>query len=104
MEANSVFGRSSLAANTAVPRGFASAEQFAQASGELRAALGFWSTWLQGSKRLGTPMNDIRPKNIGANGFIFDPALHPVQRGGYWFGAGTVGASAGYGVYSIFSE
>lgn len=28
----------------------------------------FWSTWAKGSWRLGTPVNDIRPRNIGANG------------------------------------
>jgi len=49
-------------------------------------------------------MNDIRPRNIGANGTIFDPALHPVQQGVYWMGAGTVGASAGYGIYSLFNN
>ncbi|MCX6970735.1 MAG: RHS repeat-associated core domain-containing protein [Verrucomicrobia bacterium] len=64
----------------------------------------FWNTWLQGSKRLGTPMNDIRPRNIGASGVIFDPALHPVQRGVYWLGAGAVGATAGYGIYSTFDQ
>lgn len=37
----------------------------------------FWGTWLKGSKRLGTPFNDIRPWNIGANGIIFDPVEHP---------------------------
>ena len=30
----------------------------------------FWKTWYQGSRRLGTPMNDIRPRNIGENGII----------------------------------
>jgi hypothetical protein len=37
----------------------------------------FWGTWWQGTSRLGTPFNDIRPWNIGANGIIFDPAKNP---------------------------
>ncbi len=40
----------------------------------------FWQTWLEGTKRLGTPFNDIRPNNIGADGIIFDPAKHPIQQ------------------------
>ncbi|HWY30593.1 MAG TPA: RHS repeat-associated core domain-containing protein, partial [Candidatus Acidoferrum sp.] len=59
----------------------------------------FWGTWWQGTMRLGTPMNDIRPRNIGANGFIFDPSLHPVAESIYWVGAGTVAGTAGYGLY-----
>ena len=34
------FGRCGFAANSAVPRGFASGQQFSQASAELRSALG----------------------------------------------------------------
>ena len=49
----------------------------------------FWRTWWEGTKRLGTPMNDIRPRNIGANGIIFDPAIDPIQRGIYWTGVGV---------------
>ena len=64
----------------------------------------FWSTWWEGSKRLGTPMNDIRPRNIGANGVIFDPALDPIIKSIYWTAAGAVGATAGYGLYNLFSE
>jgi len=45
----------------------------------------FWKTWWEGTKRLGTPMNDIRPNNIGSNGIIFDPSLDPIQRAVYWF-------------------
>lgn len=40
----------------------------------------FWSTWLKGSLKLGTPFNDIRTRNIGANGLIFDPAKAPIQQ------------------------
>ena len=59
----------------------------------------FWKTWAKGSWRLGTPVNDIRPRNIGANGLIFDPAIDPLFRPIYWTaGAGVVGG-ASYGVY-----
>jgi hypothetical protein len=64
----------------------------------------FWKTWLEGSRRLGTPMNDIRPRNIGANGMIFDPALDPIARGIYWIGAGAVAGSAGYGIYETVND
>jgi hypothetical protein len=64
----------------------------------------FWSTWWNGTLRLGTPMNDIRPRNIGANGIIFDPALNPIQQAVYWGGAATVGATAGYGIYTTFGH
>jgi hypothetical protein len=40
----------------------------------------FWGTWWQGTMRLGTPFNDIRPWNIGDNGIIFDPAKNPIQQ------------------------
>lgn len=49
-------------------------------------------------------MNDIRPRNTGSNGTIFDPALDPIARGLYWTAAiGVVGAG-GYGVYERFKE
>ncbi len=44
----------------------------------------FLGIWLEGSKRLKTPFNDIRPRNIGANKLIFDPSKHPVQEGMEW--------------------
>jgi len=37
-------------------------------------------TWLRGSWRLRTPMNDIRARNMGANGQVFDPAWHPIAQ------------------------
>lgn len=40
----------------------------------------FWSTWWNGTVRLGTPFNDIRPRNIGANGIIFDPSKNVIQQ------------------------
>ncbi|MFC4158794.1 hypothetical protein [Chitinimonas lacunae] len=62
----------------------------------------FWSTWAEGSYRLGTPFNDIRPRNIGANGIIFDPAKHPLQRNLEAFTAAAVfgtGAYLGFDYY-----
>ena len=59
----------------------------------------FGKIWAEGSWRLGTPMNDIRFGNIGANGLIFDPALHPIQQGIYWGGTATVGALGGTYIY-----
>ena len=51
----------------------------------------FWRTYAKGSWRLGTPVNDIRPHNMGANGLIFDPALDPLVRPLYWgAGVGTI--------------
>jgi RHS repeat-associated protein len=35
--------------------------------------------WYQGSKRLGTVFHDIAPRNIGANGLIFDPVKPTFQ-------------------------
>ncbi len=50
----------------------------------------FWNTWVRGSWRMRTPMNDIRPRNIGGpTNLIFDPALHPIQRAVYWGSAGV---------------
>lgn len=44
---------------------------------------GTWSEFAQirilGSLKMGTIFNDIMPRNIGSNGQIFDPALHPVH-------------------------
>ncbi len=51
--------------------------------------------YIKGSWRLKTPMNDIVNRNIGAGGKVFDPALHPVARGIYWVGFGSV-SIAGY--------
>lgn len=47
-------------------------------------------------------MNDIRPRNMGANGLIFDPAIDPLVRPLYWTaGVGVVGAG-GWGTYELF--
>jgi len=61
----------------------------------------FWSTWAKGSSRLGTPFNDIRPRNIGANGIIFDPAKHPIQQG---LEAGAAGLGIGVGGWYLYDS
>ena len=64
----------------------------------------FWRTWWEGTKRLGTPFNDIRPRNIGSHGLIFDPAKHPIQQG---LEAGTLGVGllgGGLYIYDQVSE
>ena len=53
----------------------------------------FWRIWAKGSYRLGTPFNDIRPRNIGSAGQIFDPAWHPLHQAGGWT---IVGGSVAY--------
>ena len=59
----------------------------------------FWRIRARGSVRLRTPMNDIRVRNIGANGQIFYAALHPVQQGIYWIGSGYVIYKGGELIY-----
>ena len=54
------------------------------------SAVDFLSIRVKGSWRLGTPFNDLWPRNIGANGLAFDPALHPIHEGIYWVGTGVV--------------
>jgi hypothetical protein len=53
----------------------------------------FWGTWLRGSMRLGTLLNDIKPANIGSNGLIFDPVLPPIQELTYAGGLGLAAAA-----------
>jgi hypothetical protein len=60
----------------------------------------FWRTWAKASWRLRTPFNDVRPRNMGATGQVFDPTLHPIQQGLYWMGSGILAALGGaYGYY-----
>ena len=40
----------------------------------------FFDLWLKGSRKLRTPFNDIRPRNMGASGLLFDPAWHPIAQ------------------------
>jgi hypothetical protein len=58
----------------------------------------FWRTWWQGSRRMGF-LNDIRPRNIGANGLIFDPALDPLSKSILIGGGAAVSGASVYGVY-----
>jgi hypothetical protein len=56
--------------------------------------------YLEGSKRLGTYLNDIQPRNMGTNGIIFDPALDAVQRNILTYGTPTVIITGGaVGIY-----
>jgi len=50
--------------------------------------------YLRGSVRMGTFFNDIQPRNMGANGIIFDPAIDPVTRRLFY------GAILGEGAYA----
>ena len=52
----------------------------------------FVQSYLRGSWRLGTPVNDIRPRNMGANGLIFDPSYDPILKGIY----GSMGLAVGF--------
>ena len=40
----------------------------------------FLSIWAKGSIRMRTILNDIKPRNIGKDGLIFDPALIPIEK------------------------
>ena len=42
-------------------------------------AVDFLKVYFKGASKIGLA-NDIRPRNIGANKLIFDPALHPVHK------------------------
>ncbi|MGH7830847.1 MAG: hypothetical protein ACREP8_11785, partial [Candidatus Binatia bacterium] len=53
--------------------------------------------YIEGSKRMGTWFNDIRPQNMGINGRIFDPAIDPVTKTLFWTGI-TGGAGAADGI------
>jgi hypothetical protein len=64
----------------------------------------FWKTWREGSRRLGTYFNDIRPRNIGANGIIFDPSLDPIAQNLYRITATSLVGAAAYGAYKLFSD
>ena len=64
-------------------------------AGEFEGGVGdFLRTWAKGSWRLRTPFNDIRLRNIGEGGIIFDPSLHPLEQ------AALAGAT-GYGTYRV---
>jgi hypothetical protein len=54
----------------------------------------FWGGYFKGSIRMRTFLNDIRLRNMGVNGMIFDPALDPLMKSIFWSGvdASTVPA------------
>ncbi|MDR2172882.1 MAG: hypothetical protein LBE32_01555 [Burkholderiales bacterium] len=62
----------------------------------------FWSTWSEGSRRLGTPFNDIRYRNIGADGIIFDPAKVPLHQGIEAVGSSLFVGGVGYVGYQYW--
>jgi RHS repeat-associated protein len=49
----------------------------------------FWSTWVKGSYRMGTILNDIRPRNLGLSGVVFDPAFDEFTKLFFHAGAGN---------------
>ena len=58
-------------------------------------------TWMVASITLTTPVlaSGRAPRNIGSNGLIFDPALHPIQEGVYWTGFGVIVVGGGAWAY-----
>ena len=59
---------------------------FTRSAGEAPRAFSFVfaNGWGRGSLRLGTIFNDIRPRNMGVGGLIFDPALPPLLHSLLW--------------------
>lgn len=55
------------------------------------------NAYIEGSRRMGTWFNDIRPANMGANGLIFDPAIDPVTKTLFWTDIAG-GAGTAYGI------
>jgi len=53
----------------------------------------FWRSWFRGSWQLKTIWNDIRPRNMGQTGIIFDPAFDPLTK--LLWQASTIGTVAG---------
>jgi RHS repeat-associated protein len=71
---------------------------FTRSAGEVPRAfsLTFANSWGRGSMRLGTIFNDIRPRNMGVGGLIFDPTLNPALHSLWWtsvYGMPRSGAS-----------
>lgn len=68
-----------------------------------RAQLGtFLAAKSRGSYRMGTLLNDIQPRNMGANGLVFDPAVDPLLRG-MVYGAVPAGIGIGGAASSFLS-
>jgi len=62
----------------------------------------FTRSWYEGSKRIGI-LNDIRRRNMGANGLIFDPAWDIVEKS-LAVGGGVSAPVIGIGVAQWASE
>ena len=60
----------------------------------------FLRAFLQGSRRLRTPFNDIRVRNLGAGGRVFDPALDPVSQTVLRFSVAYLGGVLGRSVWN----
>jgi hypothetical protein len=58
--------------------------EFAGSTAEL------WRIRMQAMLRMRTLWTDVWRNNIGANGLIFDPAIHPIAAGVLWAGSGAV--------------
>jgi RHS repeat-associated protein len=84
-----------LLGNMAPGYSYTNGQLITRNAGQFQPALDdFWNIWLRGSVRLGTPFNDIRPRNIGANGIIFDPATTPFHQTLWAIISGFVGGLA----------
>ena len=57
--------------------------------------------YIEGSRRMGTLLNDIQPRNMGVNGLIFDPAIDPISKGLFY---GGIGVTVGFGTYEILNQ
>jgi len=70
--------------------------------GKYQGTLGdAFAIWAKGSWRPDMPTNDIRMRNIGANGQVFDPALHPIQRAIYWGASGIITYESGHMIFVL---
>lgn len=57
-----------------------------------------------GSMRLGTIFNDIYRRNVGTNGLIFDPSLHPVHEAIEYIAALLGTTVAGLAAYNAAND
>ncbi len=53
----------------------------------------YWEALVKGSWRLKSLLHDIKPRNVGKNGVIFDPAIDPLSK--------AIGYAAGAGAYCV---
>lgn len=64
----------------------------------------YWNALFQGTMRMRTLLHDIKPRNVGANGVIFDPALDPISKGLLIGGAPAAVGVGGYAGYRLTRE